>query len=81
MHPFKKMIFALRSEVELLPVTAFYYEGIYEYPDELHPDGGTVVFVNEFGDTVTQMGFWSGFCMEVLAQSITSHVGTVTCTP
>jgi hypothetical protein len=65
----------------LVVLTGFYYEGIWEMGDELHPEGGTVTYVNEDGDTVSQIGFFSGSCDEVLAQSIVSTTGVTTCTP
>jgi hypothetical protein len=81
MQPFKKMIYMLRTDETSLPVLSFYFEGIYEYPDEVHSEGGTVVFVNEWDDTITLSGFWAGFCMEISAKTIISHVGAVPCTP
>ena len=65
----------------LVTTSSFYYEGIWEMGDPLHSEGGSVTYINENGDTVSQLGFFSGSCDEVIAQSIVSTTGVITCTP
>jgi hypothetical protein len=36
------------------------YTGIYSSPDPVHPNGGSVTYVNGSGTTVTQNNIWSG---------------------
>jgi Bacterial Ig domain len=64
----------------LVTTSSFYYEGIWEMGDEAHSEGGSVTYVNEDGNTVTQIGFFSGTCTEIIAQSIVSTTGVITCT-
>jgi len=60
---------------------SFYYEGFYEEGDEIHPDGGTIVYLDADGLTQYSYLLWTGECRLITAQSIISHVGAGTCTP
>lgn len=60
---------------------SFYYEGFYEEGDEVHPSGGTVVYLDADGITQYSTLLWQGECRLITAQSIISHIGAGTCTP
>lgn len=67
--------------VTTLPLYAFHYEGIYTDPDDAHPNGGTVVYKDENNITQYSTFLWTGECRLIMANSIISHVGAVTCVP
>ena len=60
--------------------TNFYYEGIYDVDDPVH-SAGTVVYIDANGDTQYSEFLWAGECRLIVAVSIISHVGAVTCIP
>ena len=62
-----------------LPLLSFYFEGIWEADDFFHPYGGSVTYVDQIGNTVTQSGFFQGSCKEVLASSIIYVDGVADC--
>ncbi len=66
----------------LLPLSSFHYIGIWGFGDEAHPNGGTIVYIDEFGNeqTITDI-FVEGGCLEYLANSIVSTIGVTTCIP
>jgi len=65
-----------------LPTYSYHYVGLYEFGDEVHPNGGTLVYIDENSveQTITNIVLEDG-CVEYLAASIVSNVGLATCTP
>ena len=52
------------------------YDGLWEFGDPAHPDGGTLVYIDECGNTVTVTEIWfTGVCTEFTYSSIVSRVG------
>jgi chitodextrinase len=59
--------------------SSYFYEGFYLQGDQQHSNGGSVTYVNSFGVTVTDNGFFNGTCTEVVASSIISTNGVGSC--
>ena len=81
MNSFRKNIYKTQTEqVTLLPVMSYWYKGQWEKADTVHvPPGGNVVYKDEYGNTITQSGFVSEYCEEIIASSIISTFGVNTC--
>jgi hypothetical protein len=67
--------------VTTLPLYVFHYTGVYTFPDEVHGNGGTVVYKDEFGVNQYSTFLWSDECREIIANSIVSRIGAITCIP
>jgi chitodextrinase len=59
----------------------FYFEGRFPSGDYHAPNGGSVTYVDEFGETVTANGFFLNSCLPVTAQSIISTSQVQLCQP
>lgn len=74
-----------KTEVELgvtAPSTSsFYYEGFWQLNDPVHPNGGTVTYIDPNGFSQESTYLWVGECRQIIARSITSVVGASTCVP
>lgn len=82
MHPFKKMIYMLKSQSEPLTLYSFYYAGSWSSGDVSHPEGGTLVYVDANGAQQSITGIVSeNGCVEYFANSIVSSVGLTSCVP
>lgn len=66
---------------DTLDLISFYFEGVWEMGDPLHTEGGSVTYINDIGNTITQLGFFTGACTEVLANKIIYANGAIPCTP
>ena len=74
MHPFKKLIYSLRNE-NTLELTQFCFEGIWSAADPLHPTGGSVTYIDQYGATETMAFIFSELPYSVMAVSIVSTIG------
>lgn len=62
------------------PVTLYSYEGIWELDDPLHPDGGSLNYVDGFGVPQTLSPLWQGTCVSFESISApTSITGAIPC--
>jgi len=67
--------------VNSVVTSSYYYTGVYEEGDELHPAGGTVTYINSSGNTQSATLLFSNECRLITAQSIISTVGAAPCIP
>jgi len=51
------------------------FEGIWEFEDPAHPNGGTITYINVDGELVTQIGIWLGDVAVIEHLEIISFVG------
>jgi hypothetical protein len=51
------------------------FEGIWEFEDPAHPNGGTITYINVDGELVTQIGIWLGDFAVIEHLEIISFVG------
>jgi len=76
-------VFREQNDGHLLPaylcsdkVTTANYDGIWGLDDPEHPDGGTLVYIDGCGNTVTITEIWIvGYCTEFTYSSIVSRIG------
>lgn len=81
MHPFKKMILGLKINSESLPLFSYFYEGRYGVSDPAHPNGGSITYKDQFGDTYTiNKIFIEDGCIEYLCSSPPTVVALNLCT-
>jgi hypothetical protein len=66
-------------ESELLNALEYCYEGIYEVDDEAHPSGGTIEYIDEWGDPQSLTLLWIGDPQTFYATEITLTVGVAPC--
>lgn len=60
--------------------TLYCYMGIWEVDDPLHPSGGTVNYIDQFGSPQTITGVWLDEYIQFLALEITFITGLITTT-
>jgi hypothetical protein len=65
----------------VLPTYAICYTGLYEDPDPVHPLGGVVEYIDEFGDAQIVDGIWNTDTINLTVHSIISATGVTLCTP
>jgi len=53
------------------------FEGVWEEGDPAHPDGGSVVYINIDGNTISQDGIWLGDTVAIENFEIISFTGVV----
>ena len=73
----------LLGNITLVTPYVIYYNGFYEYPDPQHPNGGTLVYIDDCGvqQTISNI-FVTENCQQVTVLSVVSHVGlTIDCEP
>jgi hypothetical protein len=80
MHPFKKLIYSLRNE-NTSPLTRFCFSGYWSVGDPLHPFGGYVMYIDQYGDTQTLDMIFQEYEASIMAVSIINYFGCepVTC--
>ena len=59
------------------------FVGLWEESDPEHPDGGTIIYVNPAGETITQDLIWQGNFVSIEFIDIISYVGIyeISCNP
>ena len=62
-----------------LVTTAYCFTGIYTDPDPVHPLGGVIIYVNEFGGESIETGIFDTDFVNINAVSIVSSIGVVPC--
>jgi hypothetical protein len=60
------------------PVVQYCYEGFWEVDDPLHPNGGTIVYINEFGVQTTIDHIWLGDTINIFSSDVISTTGVST---
>ena len=60
------------------PVVQYCYEGFWEVDDPQHPNGGTIVYINEFGTQTTINHIWLGDTINIFSSDVISTTGVST---
>jgi len=74
-------IATVTMNVNDIVTTNYYYTGVYEVGDEVHPLGGTVTYIDGDGNTQSSTLLFSNECRLIVAKSIVSIVGSAPCIP
>lgn len=66
---------------EQVEMTSFYFIGLYSNVDPAHPEGGIIKYINSSDVETQEVLFSEDGCTEIIAKSIVSNIGAITCTP